>query len=193
VDATSPTLLLRLKQNGTAREIAWSDFRSRYAPIIAGFARNLGAVPQEIDDLIQEVMTGFYAAQPTFSYDPQRGRFRGYLKTCVVHLLAQRARDRKLQFDGRPVEVVDPADARFDEAWELSWRQEQLERALIEVRRHYEDNATFNAFLRVSIQGQDARTVASELGMSVDSVYQARSRCMVRLRSTLQQIEDEEG
>ncbi len=193
MDATSPTLFLRLQQNGLAREVAWSDFRRRYAPIIAGFARNLGAAPQEVDDLIQDVITGFYAAQPTFTYDPSRGRFRGYLKTCVVHLLARRARERKLQIDGRPVEMVDPADARIDAAWESSWQREQLERALEEVRKHYEDNATFNAFLRVAIQGQDAREVATALGMSVDSVYQAKSRCMTRLRSTLKQLEDEEG
>jgi RNA polymerase sigma-70 factor, ECF subfamily len=192
VEATSPTLLLRLKASGPARDVAWSEFRARYAPVIAGFARNLGASPQDVDDLIQEVMTGFYAAQPSFVYDPMLGRFRGYLKTCVVHSLARRAREKRLQLDGRPVDQIDPADARIDTAWEASWEQEQLQRAIDEVRSHYQDNATFNAFLRVAIQGQDTALVAQELGMSVDSVYKARSRCMVRLKSTLQQIRDED-
>ena len=184
---------MRLKEHGTAREVAWADFRRRYAPIIAGFARNLGVAQQEVDDLIQDVLTGFYAAQPRFTYDPARGRFRGYLKTCVVHLLAKRSADRRLSLDGRPVEQVDPADKRIEDAWEASWQHEQLLRALDEVRKYYEDNATFDAFHRVAILGEDAAAVAIALGMSVDSVYQAKSRCTIRLRSTIKQLEDEEG
>lgn len=192
MDATSPTLLLSLRANGAAREVAWNEFRQRYAPIIAGFARNLGASPQEVDDLIQEVMTGFYAAQPSFRYDPLQGRFRGYLKTCVVHSLARRAKQKRLQLDGRPVEMIDPADTRIDSAWEQSWEKEQLARAIEEVRRYYDDNATFNAFYRVAILGQGTEAVARDLGMSADSVYKAKSRCTMRLKSTLQQIMDED-
>lgn len=184
---------MRLKDDGPAREVAWMDFRRRYAPIIAGFARNLGVAAQENDDLIQDVLTGFYAAQPKFVYDPARGRFRGYLKTCVVHLLAKRAAARKLSLDGRPVEQVDPADERIEQAWDQSWEREQLVRAIEEVRRYYEDNATFNAFYRVAIEGQETSVVARDLGMSVDSVHQAKSRCTARLRSTIKQLEDEEG
>ncbi len=184
---------MRLKQDGPSRDVAWADFRVKYAPIIAGFARNLGVATQEADDLIQEVMTGFYAAQPRFTYDPARGRFRGYLKTCVVHLLSHRARSGRLVIDGRPVEIVDPVDKRVEDAWETSWEREQMLRAIEEVRRHYEDNATFRAFYRVAIDGKDAADVAAELGMSVESVYQSKSRCTARLRSTMQQLEDDEG
>lgn len=193
MEATSPTLLMRLKANGPEREVAWSDFRRHYAPIVAGFARNLGVPAQEVDDLIQEVLTGFYAAMPRFTYDPERGRFRGYLKTCVVHLLSKRAAERKLVLDGRPVEQVDPADERIGKAWDESWEREQLLRAVEEVRRHYDDNATFNAFYRVAILGHEVADVAREMKMSVDSVYQAKTRCTARLRSTLKQFEDEEG
>lgn len=193
MELTSATLLLRLKQDGALREIAWAEFRRRYAPIIAGFARNMGVKVQEIDDLIQEVMAGFYAAQPKFVYDPDRGRFRGYLKTCVANLLSRRASGQRLVVDGRPVEMIDPSDPAIERAWEQSWRNEQLATAIDKVREYYEDNATFRAFHRVAIERHPVEVVATDLGMSVDSVYQAKSRCMVRLRSTLKQIEDEEG
>ena len=53
VFATNPTLFLRINATEPGpREIAWEQFRSRYAPMIAGFARNLGARPQDVDDLI---------------------------------------------------------------------------------------------------------------------------------------------
>src|SRR5678816_333376 len=76
---TNPTLLLRIQHvEPRPRELAWTEFRARYGPIIAGFARKLGAKPQDLDDVIQDVMLGFYAKAPTFVYDPAKGRFRGY-------------------------------------------------------------------------------------------------------------------
>jgi RNA polymerase sigma factor (sigma-70 family) len=193
MELTSATLLMRLKQDGTPREIAWAEFRRRYAPIIAGFARNMGVRPGETDDLIQEVITGFYAAQPRFVYDPERGRFRGYLKTCVGNLLSRRAATSRLRIDGRPVEILDPADPAIERAWEASWQNEQLAQAIERVRAHYDDNATFRAFYLVSIENRSVSEVSADLGMSIESVYQAKSRCMVRLRATLRQIEEEEG
>lgn len=183
---------MQLKTGGEAREVAWIEFRRRYAPIIAGFARKLGVPPQEVDDLIQEVMTGFYAAQPKFSYDPSRGRFRGYLRTCVTNLLSRR-RDRKLQIDGRPVEQIDVADDSVVQAWDAAWENEHLHRAIEMVRRRYDDNSTFQAFYRVSVLEQNPATVAEELGLTVDGVYLSKSRCLAKLRLTLKELDDAEG
>src|SRR5206468_3816740 len=53
---TNPTLLLRIQHaEPRPRELAWTEFRARYGPIIAGFARKLGAKPQDLDDVIQDV------------------------------------------------------------------------------------------------------------------------------------------
>ncbi len=192
MEQTSATLLMRLKQDGPSREIAWTEFQRRYAPIIAGFARNLGVPPGEIDDMIQDVITGFFAVQPRFMYDPSRGRFRGYLKTCVMHKLSRRGAG-KLPTDGRPIEMIDPADESIERTWQAAWEAEHLKRALEDVRKHYDNNATFRAFHRVVMEGAEPATVAKDLSISIDTVYQAKSRCMARLRSVLKQIEDEEG
>ena len=192
MEQTSATLLIGLKQDGTRRELAWAEFRRRYAPVIAGFGRNLGVPAQEIDDLIQDVLIGFYSAQPKFVYEPQRGRFRGYLKTCVTHLLARRAPHASCRSTAASVEQVDPGDETFERAWDDSWEAEQLLRAVEHVRQHYQDNSTFQAFHRVVIQTQEPATVAADLSISLESVYQAKSRCIARLRSVLKQLEDEE-
>src|SRR4051812_29101208 len=74
--ATNPTIFLRLKESDSApREIAWNEFSARYAPVIGGFARRLGARPQDIDDVVQDVLMGFFVKSPTFVYDPSKGRF----------------------------------------------------------------------------------------------------------------------
>ncbi len=80
---TAKSLFIRLRDGAPAREIAWEKFFERYAPIIKAFARKLGVRPHDIDDLVQDVIVRFFSALPEFSYDPAKGRFRGYLKTCT--------------------------------------------------------------------------------------------------------------
>ncbi len=80
--STRASIFVRLVESQPeAREMAWSEFRARYAPVIAGFAAKCGATRQDIDDIIQDVMTSFLGRSGEFLYDPQKGRFRGYLKT----------------------------------------------------------------------------------------------------------------
>lgn len=194
MDLTSRTLLLRLKECGPEREIAWSEFRRRYVPVITAFARRTGAAVCDVEDVVQEVLTGFYSAQPTFVYDPQRGRLRGYLKTCVIHLLARRARVRaRLRIDGRSLDELDPADDRIEAAWATSWANEHLHRAIELVRQQLDDGPGFHAFYRITIGQEDPAAVAEKLSMSLAAVYKAKSRCVARLRATLDMMRDEEG
>ena len=58
-NATRASLFGRVRAKaGPEREVAWDEFQARYAPLIAGFAARCGASRQDIDDIIQDVMTG---------------------------------------------------------------------------------------------------------------------------------------
>src|SRR5205085_7778264 len=105
--STSATLLLRLRPGGDERELAWTEFHCRYAPIIAGFARKLGARPQDIDDIVQDVLASFFGSSAKFRYDPGKGRFRGFLKTCTFHQLLKN-KEQGARFDGIPFDQIDP-------------------------------------------------------------------------------------
>ena len=59
------------------------EFHDLYAPVIAGFARRMGARTQDVEDLVQEVLKAFYCVTPEFTYNPEQGKFRGYLRRCV--------------------------------------------------------------------------------------------------------------
>jgi RNA polymerase sigma factor (sigma-70 family) len=191
---TRPSIFVRL--NGPSdgpREIAWADFRKRYAPIIAGFARNLGARPQEIDDVIQDVLMGFFAKSPTFIYDPAKGRFRGYLKVCTYRALRKRSGAAAMRFKAMPLDQVDPDSLEFDQAWNDVWEQEQLRHALDETREQYRHANTFRAFEQYVILGKPAEQVAQLLGMHVNSVYRAKEQITDVLRQKLQARQHEEG
>lgn len=193
---TRQSLLLRLRDGGPPQEVAWSQFHKQYAPIIRGFALRLGAPRDDADDLVQEVLRAFYAVSPEFVYDPAKGRFRGYLKTCVWNKLAEMR--RRFESEGKARRSLSPtletdAHAHWDDAWET----EKLNRALAVVRKRYEGHAdrerTYTAFEMTTILGRPTHAVARALDMSEQSVRAAKSRVARALRQTYEQLEDSIG
>jgi RNA polymerase sigma-70 factor (ECF subfamily) len=190
---TRASLLLRLRENQPeAREIAWDEFRRRYAPIIAGFARNLGCRAQDIDDVLQDVLLGFFSVSPRFVYDPSKGRFRGYLKVCTIRAVHARM-GQNAKFKAVPLAQVSDDDVEIEQTWNDIWEQEHLKRALEQVRGHYAGRNTFVAFEQYVILDKDPEQVAQSLKMSVDSVYKAKERVTKALREQLAVLEEEEG
>jgi DNA-directed RNA polymerase specialized sigma24 family protein len=191
--STRRTLLLRLNTNDAKpRELAWEVFRKRYAPVIAGFARKLGVKTHEIDDVIQDVLVGFYAQSPNFIYDPAKGRFRGYLKVCTFRAV-QRRQGKRLKFKALPLDEVEDQDIEVEQLWQDVWMAEHLNRAVAAVRQQYENNHTFRAFERFVIKGEPAAQVAEDLGMQVNGVYKAKERVALAVRAQLEALENEEG
>jgi RNA polymerase sigma factor (sigma-70 family) len=191
--ATRATLLLRLNTADPRRhELAWQEFHDRYAPVIAGFARNMHAKPHEIADIIQDVMLGFFANSPTFVYDPARGRFRGYLKTCTYRALRDRLRN-SAKVNSMSLEHVGEEDARIEQLWDTSWQHELLNRAVNQVREEYANNNTFRAFEMHVLNAAAVTDVATALNMSTDAVYKAKQRVTAAVQRAFQQLQEEEG
>ena len=193
---TRASLLLRLNHDGPAREIAWTEFYDTYAPIITGFARRIGADRTEAEDLVQEVLRGFFAASPQFSYDPSRGRFRGYLKACVWHKMTENRRRRRR--DATAVAESSLPDAsESDQLWNDVWETEKLHRAINSVRERYSGTAekqrTFRAFEMCALLDRSAEAVAAQLGMSAESVRAAKSRVGRALREAFDLLDRTTG
>ena len=187
--ATRSTIFLRLKADDTAtREIAWSDFSARYAPVIAGFARKLSVKTQDIDDIIQDVMLGFFSHSPVFVYEPQKGRFRGYLKVCTF-----RAMQRRVGGTGKvnqvPLDQIDVEDVHIEQVWRDVWEQELVQRAMDETRREYGNDQDFRAFELHVVKGQSIQEVMGTLEISESTVYRAKSRVAASLKSRLQDLD----
>jgi RNA polymerase sigma factor (sigma-70 family) len=191
--STRPSLLLRINaSDAKPREIAWQEFRDRYARVIAGFARNLGARPADVDDVIQDVLLGFFANSAQFVYDPSKGRFRGYLKVCTLRAL-QRRIGQNNKFRAVPLDDIDVEDEEIDLIWNHEWAARRLDRALATVREQYKGNKTFQAFHEYVVRAKAPEQVALELRISVASVYKAKARISDALRSVMQRLDDEEG
>ena len=169
------------------RELAWNEFHARYAPVIAGFAKKCGASRQDIDDIIQDVMTGILRVGGEFAYDPNKGRFRGWLKTCTVRS-AIRRNGKNLRFRGVPLEELSQLGIAVDAEWIDVWEQQLVARAVLIIRNECGTSLPFRAFEQYVLLDRNAEIVAHELGTSVDSVYQAKTRITKRLREVVQRL-----
>jgi RNA polymerase sigma factor (sigma-70 family) len=185
---TNPSIFLRLNRTDTAlRELAWDEFHQRYAAAIASFARQIGVRLSDVEDVVQDVLVGFYATSPSFVYDPARGRFRGYLKTCTFHAV-QRRLGRDAKFHGLPLEQVDPEALEVKQIWNDVWEQEQLRRAVEEVRREIGTTKTFRAFEMYVILDLPPQEVSRRLEMHIDNVYRSKESVTRTLREKLSAI-----
>jgi RNA polymerase sigma-70 factor (ECF subfamily) len=190
---TSASMLLRLRADGTLdRQVGWNDFSKMYGSVIAGFARNAGAKPQEVDDILQDVMLGFFKQSRVFEYDPAKGRFRGYLKRITLNAIRDRYR-RKRPSVGLPESYDPPAgESELNAAWDREWTEHLLRRALEKVKTNIQPK-TLEAFERYGVRGEPVASVAKDLDMSEASIRHAKMRVLDQMRQEIALMRADEG
>src|SRR5262245_56953768 len=96
--STSKTLLEKLRVFEDRR--AWSQFMSLYLPMIQTWARRFGLSDDDVEELTSRLLTKLVEALPRFHYDPDKGTFRGWLKTVSQRELTTFARERRRRIPG---------------------------------------------------------------------------------------------
>lgn len=190
---THASLLARLGDGGDST--VWAEFCDRYEQLIRGFVRRQGIVGADADDVVQDVLLGLTRALPGFVYDPAKGKFRSYLKTAVLHAIFARSRQKRpvrALGEGSTADVAGPEESQSEQMWEDEWRQYHLRLAMRTIRAQFSasDLAAFDAYVGA---GRDAAEVAADLGISLDRVYQAKSRILKRLGEVIHAQVQEEG
>ena len=183
--ATRASIFLKLKAGATLdRELGWNEFADKYSRIIAGFARNAGLPAQEADDVLQDVLMGFFRVSDRFEYDPKKGRFRGYLKRVTLNAI--RARHRKKRPTTGFDDTVDPpVESDLDVAWDRQWTEQLLQRAMGEARNEVEER-TWQSFELYGVRGVPAEEVAKETGMTPAAIRHAKMRLTRRVREIVE-------
>ena len=183
--ATRASILGRLQATDPPdRDRAWREFCDRYRRVIGGFAARCGADRQDVQDIVQDVLTGFLSNEGNFVYDPAKGRFRGYLKTCTIRATIRRM-GKNARFRGMPLDELPDAAASVEPVWDDVWEQQLVAQAIATVRDQRESDATFQAFERYVLLNEPAEKVAKELGIELNSVYQAKTRITRELQGVL--------
>jgi RNA polymerase sigma-70 factor (ECF subfamily) len=175
--ATSPTLLEKLRG---ADHAARARFVHLYTPLLVRWGARAGVPAADVPDLIQDVLLVVLRGLPAF----ERGGFRAWLRTVFVNKWRDQCRKR------RPALLTDGADdlaARADpvlEVDEAEYRAVLAARAAALIRADFNE-PTWRAFWLTTVEDRSAAEVASELGLSANAVYLARSRVLQRLRAEL--------
>jgi len=162
----------------------------------AAYRYLLGAVrdADAADELFQEfalrVMQGAFGRA-----DPQKGRFRDYLKTTLFHLVIDHQRGPRHRAHPLDLDVVQPAAPAWDPAeadrqFEASWRDELLARAwnsLAEAER--QGGQPYSSVLRFRVDHPEASS--AEMAARLTEQLKPERPCTeTGMRKTLQRARE---
>lgn len=191
---TSPSLLERL--TGDTDPAAWVRVNELYAPLIRGWLRRHGIRPDDADDLTQEVMVVVVRRFPDFQHNRRPGAFRAWLRAITINCCRDFWKANRLRpvapggsdFGGYLDQVADPDNplsAQWDKDHDLF-----VARKLLDLIRPDFEKRTWEAFRRVAIEGDSASAVATDLGITPNAVFIAKSRVLARLREEAEGLID---
>jgi RNA polymerase sigma-70 factor, ECF subfamily len=184
---TSRSLLERVRARDRT---AWGRLVRLYGPLVYGWCRRAGLQAADAADLGQEVFAAVARGIHCFRHDRQGDTFRGWLYTITRNKL----RDRSLPPGGAGAGGSDalrrladlPAeqgggDSPTADSEELNETKALYRRAIELVRGEHEPR-NWDAFWRAFVDEQAPVDIASDLGITVNAVYLAKSRILRRLR-----------
>jgi RNA polymerase sigma-70 factor (ECF subfamily) len=184
--STSSSLLARVRRHDGA---AWSRFCQLYGPLVYRWGRQAGLQDSDAADIVQEVFRAVATGIASFRDDRPGDTFRGWLWGITRNKLGDHFRRRASaplaaggtdahEQLGQVPEVLDPSES-------LPAADAGLVRRALELVRLEFEERTWQAFWRAAVDGQAARDIAADLGMTPRAVRQAKYRVLRRLREEL--------
>jgi RNA polymerase sigma-70 factor (ECF subfamily) len=191
---TSASFLDRLRQQPD--EASWKRLVDLYTPLLRSWLRRNRVPSADVEDLVQDVLQVLVRELPRFHYDPERGSFRGWLRTITINRLRMFWRAQKTQplaggdsaLERKVAELEDPHSA-LSQLWDREHDRHVTQRLLELIEPEFEQ-ATWHAFRRLVLDGVKPAAVAAELGVSLNTVYLAKYRVLHRLRREIQGLTD---
>lgn len=183
---TSASLLDRLRINPDPS--SWQRLVEIYTPLIRGWLRRQGLADHDADDVVQEVLAVVVKKMPQFERQPRTGAFRRWLRSITVNCLrdfwrAQRIRPRATgasDFQQQLAQLEDP-DSELSRLWDQE-HDRHVTQQLLEMIKPLFTAGTWQAFKRLVLDGLSPDEVATELNVTVNAVFIAKSRVLASLR-----------
>jgi RNA polymerase sigma-70 factor (ECF subfamily) len=185
MNETRQSLLIRAQ---TGEENAWRDLTELYRPLIVGWLNRQGVPPRDLEDLAQDILVRVVKHLPAFRHSGNRGAFRAWLRTVVCSSTSHywRSVDMGAQGSGgsgasAALHQIEDPESALNRQWDEEHDRYVLHRLLDLMEQEFEPK-TLAAFRRTAIDGASGAEAAQELGLSVASVYVAKSRVLQRIR-----------
>ena len=175
--------MLNELRNGSCDE--WARFYRTFAPLIRMHGRDCGVPDAELDDLVQNVMTGFFR-NGVYAYDSSRGTFRAYLRQVIHARSADILRGiyRERRKGEAYAEETMYLDRRYDEEWVQYMRAEALRRLRYRVATD-----RYRQFCMLALQQRDVKSVARFFGVTASTIYSSFGRTREVLHEIVRELE----
>jgi RNA polymerase sigma-70 factor (ECF subfamily) len=168
---------------------AWDRLVTLYEPLLHGWLRRHGVQHADAEDLVQAVLSTLASELPTFDHNGRPGAFRCWLRGILTNRLRDHQRSQRVRAVVRGdselldklATVMEDSRSELSAAWDHEHDRFVARRLLGLIEADFQPT-TWRAFWLVAVDGREPETVASEMGMSVESVYTAKSRVLKRLR-----------
>lgn len=169
-----------LKHMRSGDQAAWERFDAIYRPLLMHYAAKRGLLSTEIEDVVQDCMR--QVIEHLQSYDPQKGRFKAWLKALVNNRITnlfnkKAARPADSGVFERPQTREPTPDDAFDELWE----REHLRQAVRALERDADPSA-FGAFQDHVIGGASVESTCQKWKITPQRLYKIKWRLTQKLR-----------
>ena len=184
---TTETLLEKLAAGDEAR---WARFYRDYAPFLETFLRKAKPElsPADAEEVISETMIDIAKLMPTYTYDKaKKGAFHSLLYSIAHHKACDRIRELGKESANRAKFAAEPF-AISGEDWRRARYEAALRRVLADTTIQ---SSTKIVFRRVVQLGEPVETVAADLGLTANAIYQIRDRIKKRLTEEVKKLETE--
>jgi len=194
--STSISLLRRVRRRD---EEAWQRLCALYGPVVYGWCRRAGLQDSDAADAVQEVFRAVFRSIGDFRGDNQASRqgrsgwFRSWLWTITSNQVRLHFRKRGAApqaFGGsdaqmRLAEQADGLEAPAQGEPDADATRRRILHAALQLVQGDFTPGTWEAFRRITLEGQSAQEVAADLGLTENAVRQAKFRVLRRLRDEL--------
>jgi RNA polymerase sigma-70 factor (ECF subfamily) len=170
----------------------WSRLVTIFAPIVYRWCRHSGVRESDAPDIVQEVFVTVSRSIGNFERRQEQGSFRAWLATIT----RSRVRDffRKNGKHQLPTGGTDALNQlheisdNLDSTINSDDIETPMARCALKIIQSEFAEVTWTAFWLTTIDGLKPSIAAERLGISLASVYQARTRVLRKLRLELREL-----
>lgn len=183
LDTTRPSLLLRIRD--PADTGAWELFDAIYRPILHRYARTWSLDFTDAEDVVQHALSAVHQGADRFEYDPQRGSFRGWLRTVANNHIRNMLRGRERELPDHDQAMAEADTLSDEDVFDRVWQQEHLWHCLRELETEVGEQ-TYRIYYRHVFDEVPAPVLAEEHGVSTGNVHTIKWRLTRRVAERMQ-------
>jgi RNA polymerase sigma factor (sigma-70 family) len=192
--ATRKTLLQRVRNQHDQQ--SWTELVDVYRKYVYSVIRSLNISEHDADDILQHVFLKLWEKLPDMDTE-EIIRFRSLLgritKHCTIDYVRKRSTAAEKLKQAAQDETLDYLNSiqlpEIDKIAEDRWEVFLANLALDNVEAQFSGQAV--AVFRMSLNGQEVKEIARELGLEENSVYRLRTRVKNQLVLEIQHLREE--